>query len=281
VTKQQGHPSVSPTKYDEEYFLTACEGYQEYLESEGEHLSRRLSQAFAAADVTPGMRVLDVGCGRGEILLHCARLGVDAYGIDYARTAVNLSQQITVEYWEDADAGHHPSAEGKTGNNSSVYQADAKSLPFSSGCFERVFMFDVVEHLYPWELHQALLEAHRVLTPDGRLIIHTAPNRWYDQYAYPLVRFARCLMGQGALYPSDPRALNVAINTDVHVNEQDILRLRRNLKKAGFQGRIWLDTPPQNRDEGRILGSARHIAFNWPPFRWFFEREVFAVASKI
>jgi hypothetical protein len=55
VTKQQGHPSVSPTKYDEEYFLTACEGYQEYLESEGEHLSRRLSQAFAAADVTPGM----------------------------------------------------------------------------------------------------------------------------------------------------------------------------------------------------------------------------------
>jgi hypothetical protein len=24
---------------------------------------------------------------------------------------------------------------------------------------------------------------------------------------------------------------------------------------------------------------ARHVLFNWPPFRWFFEREVFAVAS--
>jgi hypothetical protein len=88
-------------------------------------------------------------------------------------------------------------------------------------------------------------------------------------------------MGQGAHYPHDPRALNVAVNTDVHVNEQDILRLRRYLKNAGFRGRIWLDTPPQNRNEGLILATARCIAFNWPPFRWFFEREVFAVASKL
>lgn len=281
MAKQQGHPSVPPTKYDEEYFLTACEGYQEYLESEGAHLSRRMCQAFRVAEVTPGMRILDVGCGRGEILLHCAKLGADAYGIDYARTAVDLSRQLTVGHRVNLATENQPPDKGKTETNIGVYQADAKNLPFPSGRFDRVLMFDVVEHLYPWELHQALLEVHRVLAPDGRLIIHTAPNRWYDQFAYPVVRFARRLMGQGALYPSDPRALNVTINTDVHVNEQDILRLRSNLKKAGFRGRIWLDTPPQNRDEGPILASARHIVFHWPPFRWFFEREVFAVASKI
>jgi hypothetical protein len=88
-------------------------------------------------------------------------------------------------------------------------------------------------------------------------------------------------MGQGARYPRNARALNVPVNIDVHVNEQDIMSLRRTLKKAGFRGRIWLDTPPQQRDEGPLLALARHIAFNWPPFRWFFEREVFAVASKI
>ena len=58
-------------------------------------------------------------------------------------------------------------------------------------------MFDVVEHLYPWELNQALNEAHRLLTLTGKLIIHTAPNRWYDQFAYPNRASVRRLMGQG------------------------------------------------------------------------------------
>lgn len=265
-----GHKAPSPVpsiKYDEEYFLTACEGYEEFLSGEGLYLSRRLSQAFALAEVTAGMRILDVGCGRGEILLHCARLGADVYGIDYAQVAVRLSRQLADKH----------EAQGKVG----VCQSEAKRLPFPSSSFERVLMLDIVEHLYPWELHQVLLEVHRVLTPDGRLIVHTAPNRWYDQFAYPIVRLVRRLMGQGDRYPRNPRALNVAVNTEVHVNEQDIVSLRRTLKKTGFRGKVWLDTPPQNRDEGPLLAAARYVAFNWPPFRYFFEREVFAVVSKL
>jgi len=267
VAEHRDGPAVPATRYDQNYFLTACEGHQEFLESEGAHLSRRLRQAFQVAGVQTGMRVLDVGCGRGEILLHCAQLGAEAFGIDYAPVAVGLARGLA--------------AGNDLGDRIGVYQADAKRLPFPSACFERVLMFDVVEHLYPWELHQALREVHRVLIPDGRLIVHTAPNRWYDRFAYPAVRFARRLMGQGAKYPRDPRALNVAINIDVHVNEQDIWSLRRTLKQAGFQGRIWLDTPPQHRTERRLLAMVRYMLFNWPPFRWFFEREVFAVASKL
>jgi len=64
----------------------------------------------------------------------------------------------------------------------------------------------------------------------------------------------------------------------VHVNEQSVLSLWRVLRRAGFRARVWLDTPPQKRDEGPILAAARHVLFNCPPFCWFFEREVFAVA---
>ncbi|MCA9911354.1 MAG: hypothetical protein KC519_22025, partial [Anaerolineae bacterium] len=52
--------------YTEEYFRTACEGFDEFNSSEGEQLSRRLNSAFSLAQVGPGMRILDVGCGRGE-----------------------------------------------------------------------------------------------------------------------------------------------------------------------------------------------------------------------
>ncbi|MCP4542379.1 MAG: class I SAM-dependent methyltransferase [Chloroflexi bacterium] len=255
--KQKVEPAkpVQPDRYDEAYFLGACEGYTEFIASEGEHLSRRLHQAFQVAEVTPSMRVLDVGCGRGEIVRHCTKLGVQAYGMDYAPVALRMAR----------DAEH-------------IYQANAKWLPFPTAFFDRVLMFDIVEHLHPWELNQALAEVRRVLRPDGRLIVHTAPNAWYNQYAYPLVRLVRTVMGQGTKYPEDPRAI-IPDNLDVHVNEQSVTSLRRVLQQTGFDAQVWLDTPPQNRKEGWVLYVARHILFNWPPFCWFFEREVFAVAK--
>lgn len=260
-------PSLPSNLYTEEYFLTACEGYEEWLVSEGEHLSRRLASAFALAGVRPGMRVLDVGCGRGEIIRHCAGLGADAYGIDYAEVAVQMTRDLIQE-----EGARNPP--GRMG----VARSDAKRLPFPLHFFDRVLMFDIVEHLYPWELHAALLDVRRVLKPDGRLIVHTAPNRWYDLYAYPAVRLVRILMGQGDRYPRNPRQFGVAVNEHVHVNEQDLFRLRRTLARAGFKSQVWLDSPPQNREEGAVLAALRHVAFNWPPFSWFFEREVFAVA---
>lgn len=270
MAEQKTGPSLPPDLYNEEYFLSACEGYEEWLATEGEHLSRRLVSAFTVAAVEPGMHVLDIGCGRGEIIRHCARLGAAAFGVDYAPVATRMTRDLI-----DAENRKNPPP-GKM----SVAQVDAKYLPFGDGMFDRVLMFDVVEHLYPWELHQALIDVRRVLKPDGRLIIHTAPNRWYDRYAYPMVRLLRTLMGQGQSYPRNPRQFGVAVNEHVHVNEQSLFSIGDTLERAGFKSRAWLDSPPQNRREGPILAALRIVAFEWVPFSWFFEREVFAVAWK-
>jgi cyclopropane fatty-acyl-phospholipid synthase-like methyltransferase len=272
-------PSLPPDLYTKDYFLHACEGYEEFSETQGRRLSRRLGAAFAVATVEPGMRVLDVGCGRGEILRHCAKLGADAYGIDYAPVAVDLSKQLIERHLSNEDqAGAEPErSPGKIG----VAQADAKQLPFSDGYFDRVVMFDVVEHLYPWELDLCLGEVHRVLKPGGAFIAHTAPNVWYDRYAYPVVRLVRTVMGQGAHYPANPRAFNVAANVDVHVNEQSQWGLGRTLRRSGFsEVKVWLDSPPQHRHENKVFAAVRFVLFNLPPFRYFFEREVFAVGHK-
>lgn len=264
--RETTRPSLPSTLYTEEYFRTACEGFHEFNQSEGEQLSRRLRAAFEVAAVTPGMTVLDVGCGRGEILRHCAHLGAYAYGIDYATAAVNMAAAVI------ASSGHMA---GKTG----VARADAKCLPFPDGAFDRVLMFDVVEHLYPWEMHQAMLEVRRVLKADGRFIVHTAPNAWYDRYAYPVVRRVRTLLGNGDNYPANPREFLVDVNQHVHVNEQSMFSLRRALRRASFEPQVWLDSPPQQWERG-LLGTVRRLLFQTPPFRWFFQREVFAVARK-
>jgi ubiquinone/menaquinone biosynthesis C-methylase UbiE len=266
-TREQPRP-LDPNLYTEEYFLTACEGYDEFAASEGQHLSRRLAAAFELAEVRPGMQILDVGCGRGEILRHCANLGADAYGIDYAPVAVRMSANVI------------QSVSGVAPGKTAVYQADAKKLPFPTGYFDRVLMFDVVEHLHPWELHEAMLEVGRVLKPDGKFIIHTAPNVWYDKYAYPVVRQFRRLLGQGDNYPKDPRQFLVEHNQHVHVNEQSLWSMYQALHQAGFNGKVWLDSPPQKPREGAVLEALRGFVFKVAPFRWFFEREVFAVAGK-
>jgi ubiquinone/menaquinone biosynthesis C-methylase UbiE len=259
-----GVPSVL---YDKEYFLHVCEGYREFISGEGEYLSRRLIEALSVAGVAPGMKVLDVGCGRGEILLHTARLGARAYGIDYATVAVQLSRQVVTQN----DATVEPIG---------VYQANAQTLPFYDNVFDRILMLDIVEHLYDAELEHAFAEVWRVLKPGGRVIVHTAPNVWYDRYAYPLVRAVRCLMGQGQQYPKNPRAL-IPANLNVHVNEQSMLSLRQHLLRAGFHNlRVWVSSPPQYREENILFKAARWFLFGFPPFSWFFEREVFAVGDK-
>ncbi|NPV68650.1 MAG: class I SAM-dependent methyltransferase [Anaerolineae bacterium] len=263
---EHNRPTVAPELYTEEYFRTACEGYDEFNRSEGEQLSRRLKAAFELAAIRPGMLVLDVGCGRGEILRHCAELGAHAYGIDYAPVAVDMSASVI---------RRSASTSGRIG----VSQANARHLPFPDATFDRVLMFDVVEHLYPWELQEALREVHRVLKADGRFIVHTAPNAWYDRYAYPVVRVVRTLMGQGSRYPANPREFLVGVNAHVHVNEQSLFSLRRVLQQANFDAHVWLDSPPQRWGRDPV-GQLRRLLFHIPPFRWFFQREVFAVAAK-
>ena len=269
-------PSLPPDLYTEDYFLHACEGYEEFTETQGERLSRRLSAAFEVAAVRPGMTVLDLGCGRGEIVRRCARLGADAYGVDYAPVALKLARQLIAEAEQ---------AKGRLG----LARSDAKQMPFPDGAFDRVLIFDVVEHLFPWELDLCLTEVKRVLRspdpasgkPGGAVIIHTAPNVWYDRYAYPVVRLVRVLMGQGDKYPRNPRLFNVAANADVHVNEQSQFSLARTLRQTGFQNvRAWLASPPQNRRENSVFAVSRKVLFGLPPFRYFFEREVFAVGEK-
>jgi hypothetical protein len=90
-------------------------------------------------------------------------------------------------------------------------------------------MLDVVEHLTPAELADALAEAHRVLRAGGRLFVHTAPNRLVYDVTYRLQRTA--LPWRLRSWPSDPRN---EFERTMHVNEQTTRSLVAALRQAGF-----------------------------------------------
>jgi len=160
-----------------------------------------------------------------------------------------------------------------------LLSANAEHLPFPSQSLDRVLMLDIVEHLHPWELSIALQQAHRVLKPTGKLIVHTAPNRWYYRFGYPLFRLFQYL--RGIRLPQDPRD-RFRCHHHVHVNEQSLVSLWRNLGHAGFQSRLWVDdTQARWREQGRLGRLAGWIVTHLYPFKWIFCGDIFAVAWRV
>jgi ubiquinone/menaquinone biosynthesis C-methylase UbiE len=273
---------VDPSEYTEEYYLNDCEGYGVYRETGGRSLSPRLQTIFRMADVRPGQRVLDIACGRGEVVLHSAERGALAIGIDYAAAATRLTQQTIRTLGRDAaPAG--------------VARMDATRLAFPSESFDTVMMADFVEHLYPDELERALREAYRVLKRGGRLAVHTAPNRLLARVAWP--RYIRHVH-RGVLRVAErfnykdqlvnklmlPRNEHFPLEGDyehVHVNEQTPDGLASLVRRVGFQSvQMNVKDPPMKplytelryKIELKALDAIRFLrplSLFWPLNRFF------------
>ena len=240
--------AVPAEVYDEETVLgfVGDGGYHDFIASRGERLPPRMVRALELMHLEPGMRVLDMGCGRGEILLHAARCGTEVVGIDYSADCLRLSRQ-TLEIASDRERARV-----------TLRQADATELPFRGQVFDRVLMLDIVEHLYDWQIGHALGEAYRVLRPEGYVVLHTLPNRWALEYGYPLFRLFLDLRRR---LPGTPRS---DVERSVHINEQDLLGLKRSLATAGFTVKVWLENLTLEQatwQNGRRFGDVRREAY--------------------
>jgi len=119
------------------------------------HQSRAATDLIVqAAQVRPGMRVLDLASGAGEPALSLAA----AVAPDGHVIATDLVPAMLSAIEEDARAG------GLT--TLSVQQADMEALPFPDHRFDAVTCRFTI--MFPPDVDQALREVRRVLTPGGR-----------------------------------------------------------------------------------------------------------------
>jgi len=220
VTRQR---TVAPEVYSEDTLLkfSSPAEYAEFLVSKGAATRPRFRRSLHLGNIRPGARILDLGCGRGEVLLHATLAGAEVWGVDYSVGSLSLAKRTL------------GIADRLIDERAVLVCADAKALPFPDGSFDRVFMLDLAEHLHDWELIAALREVIRVLSPDGYLLIHTLPNRWALEIGYRLARLVFRRL------PASPRR---EVESVVHVNEQDILHLHSLLREAGFHSRVWLES---------------------------------------
>lgn len=255
--------------YTREYYESEyCEGWREFSAS-GE-LSRLKRQEFELLEAGPGVRILDAGCGRGEVLAHCAQAGARVAGIDYALAAVAIARETLADA-QDAE----------------IVRGDVTALPWADGSFDRVLFGDVIEHLDAAQADLALRELLRVLAPGGKLVVHTAPNRLFLSFGWPLARPALRLLGRGSTV--DKVNHWIAESKRFHVNEQSVGDLRRGLRKAGFVDVATWIGGDVSRDgdhhltsdlgNGAAIGAGARIAA-LPPLRTIFGNDLYATGRK-
>jgi 2-polyprenyl-3-methyl-5-hydroxy-6-metoxy-1,4-benzoquinol methylase len=234
-----GAERVEPDVYTGDYYLTNCHGFEEFAETGGRRVGPRFVKALSLAGTLRGKRVLDVGCGRGEIVIQAAMRGADAWGIDYAEAAVQIARRAL----DAAD----PALRERT----HVEQMDIKALRFDDAFFDVVFMMDVVEHLYPAELSQAFDELRRTTRPGAWLVLHTSPNTVFERTVYPnysrrinqaalaLSRLLRIRDGlfNATMLPTAREFPHDTFERAMHINEQSLAGLRAEVERHGFRVR--------------------------------------------
>jgi len=274
-----GKPAVPPSRYSADLLRAFAGGeHDAFLAAGGRPLRPRLARALALADLRPGIRVVDLGCGRGEAATHAARRGARVTALDYSRGSLMLSRATAA-----AVVPEH-AGDGRLG----LVAADVAHLPLEAETADRVLWLDVVEHLHPWQVRDALAEVRRILRPGGYVIIHTLPNRWALEVAYPCLRL---------LVPDLPSEARSSYERAVHVNEQDPRSLWRTLDGAGFSARVWVEewtTRQAARAGGRLFPDAARArgypylarpvarrllrAMMRTPLRWWVANDIFALA---
>jgi SAM-dependent methyltransferase len=121
-------------------------------------LNEHMARYTFASRLARGKRVLDAGCGAGYGSAELAGAAHSVVGVDRSPEAIEFAR---AHYALD---------------NLTYEEASCEALPHSDGSFELVVAFEVIEHLENWR--GFLLEARRVLAPNGQLVVST-PNKLY------------------------------------------------------------------------------------------------------
>ncbi|MFF2127324.1 class I SAM-dependent methyltransferase [Streptomyces olivochromogenes] len=142
---------------------------------------RELDQAGLKGDE----RLLDLGCGRGAVLIEAAR-------------RLPTGHAVGVDLWSGKDqSGNRPevtlanAAAAGVADRVEVQTADMTALPFADGSFDVVTSALAIHNIpSPEARYRAVDEAMRVLRPGGQLIV---ADFW------PMARKYAAHLGQGTL----------------------------------------------------------------------------------
>jgi cyclopropane fatty-acyl-phospholipid synthase-like methyltransferase len=161
--KKKIQKSVPSEVYSEEYYAKINDGGAIFHKHAGKIIPRRMKVCVKLAKVQKNDVVLDFGCGRGDMVFFLSDKCQQVTGVDYSKSAISICEKTKEKNY-------------KKSHNITFHQSTVSALKLKDNSFDKIFLIDVVEHLYNDELNLLLKKLYKSLKKDGVLIIHTAPN---------------------------------------------------------------------------------------------------------
>ncbi|HEY9812557.1 MAG TPA: methyltransferase domain-containing protein [Candidatus Sericytochromatia bacterium] len=199
--------------YTTDYYTHDCGGFDFYKKNKGKNLEDPRLQAVAAlASLKNSGRVIDIGCGRGELTYFFANQGYTVTAIDYSQSAIELAKTCF-----QSDERLKQKVQFYCDNCCTI------ELP---GKYDLAVASDVIEHLAFEEVEALYQKVAQHINSDGLFVVHTFPNLWYYRYEY--LRRRRIAASVGAYLPPQPRSRYELL---MHINEQSPRVLKKQLNR--------------------------------------------------
>ena len=123
--------------------------------------------AFRMCPGSTGMRVLDIGCGTGNLLALYAEAGCEVYGIDASPAMLAQAQR-------------------RLGEDAHLELGDGTALPYPEASFDVVLITSVLHELDADQRHVVLAQAARMLAPEGSvLVVDYVPGLLHHPRGWP------------------------------------------------------------------------------------------------
>lgn len=186
-------------------------------------------------------KVLDIGCGVGTFSFYCAQRQAQSTGLDYSRESVVTARQLVEKF-------------GVARNTEFICCDACAKLPFADAIFDKIIAADFVEHIDDAQKQNLLSEMHRVLKPEGRLIIVT-PNGLREMLGSMMAE-VRAIFG---LYSPETR---------LHYGLTNRFKFEKLLSRAHFSFKR------------RFFDISRPLLAKMPLFKEFFSLDILWVIKK-
>ncbi|KAB8216115.1 S-adenosyl-L-methionine-dependent methyltransferase [Aspergillus novoparasiticus] len=136
-------------------------------------------QVFRSLCLSPGARVLDAGCGDGQVAIHFAQKGLQILAIDIIPEHVQQAQQNVQEAIDKVDWNAKHNSDTVTPLDAlTVQQGDYHDLQTEeNGSLNGIYTIETLVHAT--DLNRVLSEFYRVLKPGGRIALYEY-DHWGD-----------------------------------------------------------------------------------------------------
>lgn len=229
--------------YNKEYYLRELPEADRYHLSNGSELLEKHERSLRFGGIRAGEKVLDIGCGRGELTYQCALLGSRVVAVDFSADALPLCRQTLLCLPKPLQA------------NVRLIRMDARHIALRER-FDLIFLIDIVEHLYDGQLREIFETLKGLLSEKGRILIQT-PNWNYENILYPskrilsmpatfLKQVGRVLRGKRKETSFREWLRNTfkvrypqSIHSTLHINVKTPASLQRLLSECGLTAEIF------------------------------------------